>query len=167
MAVAAWHLRALFLRADLNLSNEPFGLVPNEINRQQAVLQIRRLHLYSVSQEKSLAELPRSNATIEVVAILVVLRLSADDKLLVFEGNVEIFPRETGNGNRDPQRFRAPPVLPARSIIRSNSSNPSSRGFDNMVILVIPFGPFQKATTRIGSPVCRHHRFSRLAGIWV
>src|SRR6185312_4615168 len=81
-----------------------------EIDRQQAVFQIRAHHLHSVRQHKRALELTCGNAAMEVLAGLVVLLSPADHQLAFLDADIEVIPGETRNGERDTQPLRVLPV---------------------------------------------------------
>jgi hypothetical protein len=65
------------------------------------------VNVEAVGQHEGALELPRGDATVEVIPLFVVLLFAADRKLLVFQGNFQLVPREPGHGERDAHRSRS------------------------------------------------------------
>src|SRR6516165_3810169 len=98
------------LLVDGDRSNDPLGLRPHQIDRQQPVLQVGAEHLHAVSQHKRALELARGNTAMEKLAALVVLLPTADHQLTFLDRDVELVAGEAGNGERDTQPLRILPV---------------------------------------------------------
>ena len=85
------------MRSDLYSSNESLGLQPLQIDGQKAVRQIRALNFDTVGKDEGSRELPRCDASVEIIAGLVVLLFAADCQLLVLERYLKILAGEARN----------------------------------------------------------------------
>ena len=72
----------------------PLRLVPNEIDRQQAVLQLGTANLNTVSQDKGALKLTGRYAAVEILAALVVLLFPPDDQVSILDRDLELLPCE-------------------------------------------------------------------------
>src|SRR5690606_20548459 len=63
---------------DLDSPHQPLRLVPDEIDGQKTVVQIRALDLDTVCEDKSALELPGCDAPVKVLPALVLLLFPAD-----------------------------------------------------------------------------------------
>lgn len=88
---------------DFNLLHGFHGLGPVEVDHQHAIGKISARHLYPFGQNKSLLELPGSDAAMQENPVFVISLAAFDNQLIVFDGNVQIIPTEPGNGQCDPQ----------------------------------------------------------------
>src|SRR5689334_2374373 len=91
---------------NLDPARNALGLGLFEVDRQQAVLQLRNLDRDAVSHDEGALKLPRRNPAMEILALDIVLLLSADHQLVFLEGDFQVFPREPGNSQRDSESFR-------------------------------------------------------------
>ncbi len=91
--------------ADLDLAHQAVRLTAHQVDRQEAVREIRGFHLDPVGQYERAAELARGDAAVNVFPGLVVFLLAADDELLVLERDLDLVALETGDRQRDPQQL--------------------------------------------------------------
>jgi hypothetical protein len=97
--------------------DDALGLRARQIDRQQAVFQVRSHHLNAVSQYKGPLELTRRDAAVEVLTGLVVLLPTTDHQLVFLDRHVELLAREAGNRQRDAQPLRIALVAGNRSML--------------------------------------------------
>src|SRR3954466_5975472 len=72
-----------------------------QIDRQQAVLQVRSLHFNAVSQHKGPLELACRGSAVKVFPGLVFLLPAADHQLVLLDRDVKLPLRKTGNRQRE------------------------------------------------------------------
>src|SRR5262245_28748838 len=88
---------------DADSLNDPFRLRPGQIDRQQPILQVHAQHLHAFRQHEGALELARGDATVEILASLVVVLSAADNELVFLDGHIELIASETRDRQRDPQ----------------------------------------------------------------
>src|SRR5581483_5183556 len=76
--------------ADFHLADQSLRLAPHQIDAEQPVLEVRRLHLDAVRQHERAAELSRGDAAVNVLSRLVVLLSATDDELVVLHHDLEL-----------------------------------------------------------------------------
>src|SRR5438067_3873479 len=79
------------------------GLRTREIDRQQAVVQVRAQHLHPVRQHEGPLELSCRDAAMKILPGLVVLLPPADDELAFLDTYLELLPGEAGHRQGDPE----------------------------------------------------------------
>src|SRR3954463_13476487 len=79
------------------------GFRTRQIDRQQAVLQVRSLHFNAVSQHKGPLELTCRDAAVKVFSRFIIVLPAADHQLVFFGRHVELLAREAGTRQRDAQ----------------------------------------------------------------
>src|SRR5215213_2469776 len=79
------------------------GFRTRQIDRQQAVLQVRSLHLNAVSQHKGPLELACRDAAVKVFPGFIFLLPATDHQLVLLSRHVELLARKAGNRQRDAQ----------------------------------------------------------------
>src|SRR5262245_25089934 len=90
---------------DLDPARNALGLWLFEIDRQQAVFQFRNVDRDAVGNNESALKLPRGNAAMEILALDIVLLLTANHQLVFLEGDFQVLAREAGDGKGDSQPF--------------------------------------------------------------
>jgi hypothetical protein len=88
---------------DCNRFNDPLRLGPNEIDRQQSILQIRAHNLHSIGQHEDALELARRYAAVNVLPGLVILLTPANNELTLLNRNIELVAGESSDRQGNPQ----------------------------------------------------------------
>ena len=83
---------------------------PDEVDRQEAVFQIRAHYLHPIRQHESALELARGDPAVEVLTGLIVLLPAADHQLAFLDTHIELIAGETGNSKRDTQPLWVFPI---------------------------------------------------------
>ena len=91
--------------ADLDLADQPLGLRADEIDSQKSVVEACRRHFHAVCEHESPLELARRDASMEVGAAFVVVLPATDGKLAVFQRDIQVRARKSGNCESDSQNF--------------------------------------------------------------
>src|SRR5690606_39888057 len=80
-----------FALTDLDSPDQPLRLVPDEIDGQKTVAQVCTADLDAIRQYEGALELPSRDPPIEKVPAFFLLLLSADRKLIVLDGYIELY----------------------------------------------------------------------------
>ena len=70
--------------------------------------QVCAQHLHAIGEQEAALELPRGDAAMQILALLVVLLAPADDELVLFHGDVELVAGEARHGQGDAQPLGQP-----------------------------------------------------------
>src|SRR3954470_6557905 len=95
----------LFVLIDSDCLNDPFGLRPGEVDRQQPVFQIRAQHLHPLGQHKGALEVARGDAAMDVLSGLVILLPAPNHELIFLNRYIELVAGKTRHRKRDAQPF--------------------------------------------------------------
>src|SRR5215469_3442264 len=91
-------------------SHNTFRLRPNQIDRQQSILQVGARHFHSIRQDKGALKLTRCNTAVDVLPAFVVRLTTANDELALLYSDVELIARESVDLKGNAQALRTVPV---------------------------------------------------------
>src|SRR6202044_1982533 len=95
---------------DCDRFNDALGLRARQIDRQQAVLQVRSQYLHAIRQHEGALELPRGDAAVDVLPAFIVLLPAADDELALLYGDIELVAGKTRHRKGNTQPLGTVPV---------------------------------------------------------
>src|SRR5215469_5858193 len=91
-------------------SHATFRLRPNQIDRQQSILQVGARHFHSIRQDKRALKLARCDTAVDVLPAFVVRLTTANDELVLLYSDFELVARETGDRKGNAQTLGTVPV---------------------------------------------------------
>src|SRR5262249_30473583 len=122
---------------DRDRLDDAFRLRADQIDREQAVLEVCALHFHTLGQHEAALKLAGSDAAMEILAALILLPPAANHQLVLLQRHIKLLARKARHRERDAQPLRTGFVAgDALDIVRRVAVGGSRDAVENTFDLV-------------------------------